>query len=58
MSRKKVLTETFRFTGLCHDWDKFEARLKFNINKNVGKNGVKFLLDKPRPLEVGARSCC
>jgi hypothetical protein len=53
MSPKKVSTEIFRFTGLRQDWDKFEARLKFNININVGEDGVKVLFGKPRPLEAG-----
>jgi hypothetical protein len=33
---------------LRQDWDKFEARLKFNINNNVGEDGVKFLFGKAR----------
>jgi hypothetical protein len=48
------LTEIFRFTGLRQDWNKVEARLKSNINKNFGEDGVKFLFGKPRPLEVVA----
>jgi hypothetical protein len=54
MSREKVSTEIFRFSGLRQDWDKFEARLKFNINKNVGEDGVKFLNRKPKPVKAGA----